>query len=194
MTYKGDLQEDSTIEHLFSTHALAGGNIAPSSSFEAADIKIYKGASSAEKTTTNGITMTSPFDSIVGVHQVVIDTSIDTGDSGFWEAGANYYVLLDPDETIDGQDVSIPLFDFSIENRQPYLMLNAAIAEITGASDIPAAPTFKQAVMLLYMWIRNNTQVTASERRIFNDAGTEVLDATVSDNGTTMSQGKLGAP
>jgi hypothetical protein len=65
------------------------------------------------------------------------------------------------------------------------------IPEITGISDIPATPTLAQAVMLLYMRERNNTQVTSTERRILNDAGVEVLDAVMADNGT-FSQGKLG--
>ena len=66
------------------------------------------------------------------------------------------------------------------------------LAEITGAADIPAAPSIEKAIALLYMWLRNATQDTATERRILNDAGTEVLDATMSDDGTTFDQGKLG--
>lgn len=69
---------------------------------------------------------------------------------------------------------------------------DGTLSEITGAADIPATPTIAQAIALLYMAIRNNTQVTATERRILNDAGTEVLDATISDDGTTFQQGKLG--
>lgn len=69
----------------------------------------------------------------------------------------------------------------------------AALQEITGVSDIPAEPTLRQAMMLLYMWLRNNSQATATERRVLNDAGTEVLDATMADDGTTFTQGTLGA-
>ena len=67
------------------------------------------------------------------------------------------------------------------------------IAEITGIADVPATPTMRQALMLLYQWLRNNTQVTSTERRILNDAGTEVLDATMADDGTVFTQGKLTA-
>jgi len=67
-----------------------------------------------------------------------------------------------------------------------------AISEIAGVSDIPAEPTIRQAIMLLYMWLRNDTQALAAERRVLNDAGTEILDAVMSDDGTTFSQGKLG--
>ena len=66
------------------------------------------------------------------------------------------------------------------------------IPELTAAADAPATPTLRQAQMLQYMALRNNSQTTASERRIFNDAGAEVLDAAVADDGTTFSQGKLG--
>ncbi len=65
------------------------------------------------------------------------------------------------------------------------------IPEITSASDIPATPTLIQAMMLLYMELRNDLQVTTSERRILNDAGIEILDAPISDDSITFSQGKL---
>jgi hypothetical protein len=71
--------------------------------------------------------------------------------------------------------------------------ITAALPELTGVADIPATPTIPQALMLSYMRERNNTQVVKSpaERRIFNDAGTEILDAEMNDDGTTFSQGKL---
>lgn len=71
--------------------------------------------------------------------------------------------------------------------------ITAALPELTGASDIPATPTIPQALMLSYMRERNNTQVVKSpaERRILNDAGVEILDAEMSDDGTTFQQGKL---
>ena len=70
--------------------------------------------------------------------------------------------------------------------------ITAAMAELTGAADIPATPTPQQAAMLLYQWLRNNSQTTATERRVCNDAGTEVLDATMSHDGTMFQAGKLG--
>jgi hypothetical protein len=75
----------------------------------------------------------------------------------------------------------------------PFLshLVTDQIAEITGVADIPATPTLAQAMMLLYMRERNNFQSTTSERRILNDAGVEVLDAPMSDNGAIFSQGKL---
>ena len=72
--------------------------------------------------------------------------------------------------------------------------LTAALPELTGISDIPVTPTIPQALMLLYMRERNDFQTTTSERRILNDAGVEILDAPMSDNGAVFSQGKLTDP
>lgn len=117
MDYIGDFKEDATVYCYVVTNDSNGAPVAPSSAFEAADVVIYKNASATQKTSTNGITMTSPFDSIVGFHQISIDTSNDTGDSGFWETGSDYTVVLDPDETVDSQSVMSVVCQFSIENR-----------------------------------------------------------------------------
>ncbi len=92
-------------------------------------------------------------------------------------------------------------WDVTPDTTSGYVMLpqatgdyiTAAMPELTGIADIPATPTIPQALMLAYMRERNNTQVVKSpaERRIFNDAGTEILDAEMSDDGTTFSQGNL---
>lgn len=92
-------------------------------------------------------------------------------------------------------------WDVTPDTTSGYVMLpqatgdyiTAALPELTGVADIPATPTIPQALMLSYMRERNNTQVVKSpaERRIFNDAGTEILDAEMSDDGTIFSQGKL---
>jgi len=60
-----------------------------------------------------------------------------------------------------------------------------------GVGQPPATPNARQALMLLYMALRNASQGTANERRIKNDAGTTIAKATVSWDGTTLDQGKL---
>jgi hypothetical protein len=94
----------------FSTHAAAGANVAPNSAFEAADIRIYKATdgaalSATQRSSANGITMTSPFDSLTGVHTVDIDLT-DNTDAGFYAAGCYYEVWLCPDETVDSQTIT----------------------------------------------------------------------------------------
>lgn len=88
--------------------------MAPLSAFEAADLKLYKDGSNVERTSANGITMTSPFDGIVGLHDVAIDLS-DNSDSGFYAAGSFYAVVLSPDtETVDSQTIVKVLAYFEI--------------------------------------------------------------------------------
>ena len=101
-----DFAEDSTIRLGFVSTAPDGTPTAPSAAFTAADFAIYKDGSATQKTTTNGITVTSPFDSITGRHLISIDTSNDTGDAGFWAAGSVYEVVLSTAKTVDSKSVS----------------------------------------------------------------------------------------
>lgn len=114
--FLGDFPEDfTTVTCLFTTHQSTGAPVAPNSAFEAADVIIYKNGSATQKATTNGVTMTSPFDSITGLHCLTIDTSNDTGDGGFWVAGAVYTLVLSPDETVDSVAVAKVIGQFGIE-------------------------------------------------------------------------------
>lgn len=107
----------------FSTHAAAGGNVAPSTAFENSDLRIYKAAdgaafSATQRSSASGITMTSPFDSLTGLHDVDIDLT-DNTDAGFYAAGALYSVVLSPDETVDSQTITgIVLAMFEIGRPQ----------------------------------------------------------------------------
>jgi hypothetical protein len=124
MNYLGDYALDANVRIFFTTHDKDGAPVAPSAPFEASDVKIYKNGSAAEKTTTNGLTMTSPFDAIVGLHLLVLDTSNNTGDAGFWEAASEYSVVLDTAKTVDGESVIKVIAAFSIER------MNGAIARL----------------------------------------------------------------
>lgn len=62
------------------------------------------------------------------------------------------------------------------------------IAELT--ADPGATPTFEDALMLLYMALRNKRDTTASADEIHNNAGTVLLTATLSDDATTFTKGK----
>jgi len=78
-----------------------GAAVAPSAALAASDFSIYKDGSAVQKTTTNGITVTSPFDSKVGCHKIDIDTSNETGDVGFWPTGSLYEIILNTTKTAD---------------------------------------------------------------------------------------------
>lgn len=106
----------STIRLKFTTTDANGAPVAPSSAFTTSDFRIYKDGSATEKSTTNGITVTSPFDSVTGRHLIEIDTSNSTGDSGFWASGSMYTVELNTAKTVNSQAVSgLEIGSFSIE-------------------------------------------------------------------------------
>ena len=112
----GDYTEDFTaVTCMFTTHSSTGAPVAPSTGFETADVAIFKNGSATEKTSTNGLTMTSAFNGTTGLHCLVIDTSNDTGDGGFWVAGAVYTIVLTPDETVDSIAITKVIGQFGIE-------------------------------------------------------------------------------
>ena len=55
----------------------------------------------------------------------------------------------------------------------------------------PITPTIKQALMYLYMALRDETNTTATLITVKNDAGTVICKATLSDNGTTFVKGEM---
>lgn len=101
MDYIGDFTTASVARLFFTTHSAAGSPIAPSSAFEAADIRLYKNNSTSERSSQAGWTMYSPFDSITGLHCIQFDLSDDT-DAGFYSNNSAYTAVLAPDETVDG--------------------------------------------------------------------------------------------
>lgn len=103
----------TTVRLCFTTHDKDGGAVAPNSAFEAADIRIYKDGSATERASTSGYTMTSPFDSVTGLHHVSIDLT-DNTTAGFYAAGSFYMIVLVPDETVDTETVVRVLAYFEI--------------------------------------------------------------------------------
>jgi hypothetical protein len=128
MNYLGDYADNSVVDILFTTHDKDGAAVAPSSSFENTDIRIYKNGSATQKTSVNGVTMTSPFGALVGLHLLQIDTGNDTGDVGFWAIGSEYVVVLSPDETVDTENVIKVIGSFSLERA------GASVAMLKNAS------------------------------------------------------------
>jgi hypothetical protein len=64
------------------------------------------------------------------------------------------------------------------------------IAELAQAKP-PANPTVAEALMLGYMAIRNRLDSTASETRLYNDAGGVFAKSADTDDGTLMTTGEL---
>jgi hypothetical protein len=162
-----NLTEDATIEIYFETFASTGAPVAPSSAFTTSDFAIYKNGSATAKATTNGMTVTSPFNSEAGCHLLVIDTSNDTGDSGFWTTGARYQVKFNTAKTVGSQSidgVSVPRGSFGIQSEYMRGTDSAALASGVTVTSIGA------------------NVITAAS--IAADAGTEIGVAVLSALGT----------
>ena len=130
MNYVGDFAEDATVILDFTTNAGDGSAVEPSDPFEVADFKIYKDGGATERASMDGVSLVSTFDGSVGSHVLAIDTSVETGDAGFWVANADYFVKLDPDETVDGLVIVSHPGRFSIENRYTRGTNLAALATV----------------------------------------------------------------
>lgn len=142
MMYLGDFDLSGAVITIpFTTHEADGGSVAPSSAFEADDVRIYKNSSATQRASTSGVTMTSPFDSVTGLHILSIDIT-DDDDVGFFDSGNDYHVVLVPDETVDGQTVVKLLATFSIQNRYNEVTVGAVgSAAITSTSFAAGAIT-----------------------------------------------------
>ena len=203
MNWLGDFAEDSTVRIYFTTHDGSGGAVAPSTAFESADIIVYKDGSATQKTSTNGLTMTSPFDSVTGLHLIELDTSNDTGDAGFWVTGSDYTVILSPDETVDSQTVVKVLSQFSIENRLNGLSASEVNAEVSdviktdtvtlpGQEAPTATPTLETILAYLYKVWRNKKDNDGSTTQYYADNGTTVdHKQTTSESAGTVTKAEV---
>jgi hypothetical protein len=110
MKYLGDYAEDyATLNFKFSTHKADGTPITLAGS---PVVKVYKGSATDSETAT-GVTLVVDFDSVTGLHNVLIDLSADA----FYAVGNDYSVVITTG-TVDGVSVvGTVLATFSIENR-----------------------------------------------------------------------------
>ena len=185
--FLGNFPEDfTTVTCMFTTHQANGAPVAPNSAFEADDVKIYKNGDAAQKTTTNGVTMTSPFDSITGLHCVVIDTSNDTGDSGFWTSASTYTLVLSPDETVDGVAVAKVIGTFTLEVNTVVL---EGIPNDVVTSTIEGLYTFRDLMRLMSAAILGKASGLDTGSPVFRD----VNDTTDRVIGTTDADGNRSA-
>jgi hypothetical protein len=69
-------------------------------------------------------------------------------------------------------------------------LLNAtAMPELTGVP--PVTPSMFQALMLMYMSLRNIHTATGVQEAICNGAGSSITTAALTDNGTTFTKGQF---
>lgn len=140
MRHLGDFAPLSTVYCYFSTAGADGARIAFSDALEAGDVLVYKNGSATQRSSTSGFTVTSAFDSLVGVHMVSIDTS-DNTDAGFFAPGNEYTVVLYPDtETVDTKAPAAVLGSFSIA-RKPAGCVLQGTAQAGGAGTVTLPST-----------------------------------------------------
>ena len=160
----GNFSLDSTVYVRFWTFDLNDEPTAPSSAFDVDDFRIYKNGNATQRSDDSGITVTSPFDSVTGFHQIEIDLS-DDADAGFYSAG-DFSVELVTSKTVDGRAIGGTLATFSIENRHLGNNLSAAQvnAEVdTALSDISLNLTYGAL-----------STINATVNSILTDTGTTI--------------------
>lgn len=135
----------TTVTVMFTTQDANGAPVAPSVSFTTSDFRIYKNGSATEKTTANGLTVSSPFDTLTGVHALVIDTSNNTGDANFFAVGSVYDVYLSTAKTVNSQTVARFVGKFGLDIG--LASLATAVWTDTTAGDFTVAASIGKSVM-----------------------------------------------
>lgn len=203
--YLGDFAVGSTVHVPFTTHDKNGGIIAPSSAFEAQDFSIYKNFDVVQRLSVSGIGINSPFDAVVGAHLYRMDTS-DNDDPGFWAAGNDYMVMLNPDETVDLEDPTKFIATFSIENRHKEVDVTTWLGTAVPSPDTAGIPEVNlanvtthggsAARLTLERMIVASTTSGEPAVRLTGDAasgaGMEILGGTTNANGLALSSTGTG--
>jgi len=108
----GDFPLNAILRFMWNSNGQDGASITRSTN---GTIRIYKGDSTTERSSSAGITDTEDFDTQTGVHHCKIDLS-DNTDAGFYAAGSDYFVVLNG-AVIDTKTVNACLAQFSIGKR-----------------------------------------------------------------------------
>lgn len=125
----------------------------------------------------------------VSMIQSIIDDLEDGGrldlilDQILLDSGTNIPALINALENLSSADVETVVSSVLNTNTIPEL-----------SSTPEATPTITKAIMLLYMWLRNQKTVTASELALYNSAGTKIISKQISDNGSQYTEQKAANP
>ncbi len=184
MSYVGDVLINSVVNEKFSTASASAG----ATSFGGTPIfTVYKDNSTTES--SSGITVTTDFDSVLGLHNALIDTSQNTS---FYSAGSNFALVILAG-TVSGISVrgETPV-SFSIENRSNMKANTTernAIADAflnrDMATGTDSGSTTVRTVRQALRFLRNKWTLTSGTLSVKKeDDSTESWSATV---GTTAS-------
>lgn len=108
-----------------------------------------------------------------------------------YDADKNYYIVFDGGATLTGADRYQRGFS-NVEGEIDEIQSQVVdtMSEMTQGKPT-ATPTMAQALMYIYMQMRNKTETTATEFKIHNDAGTCIAKATLSDDGVTFTKSEM---
>lgn len=96
-----------------------------------------------------------------------------------------------------------PNLDAAMSTRATPAQVNTEVSDVLKTDTIPelaqgipsATPTFEDALMLLYMALRNQLDIDTSGatdyKEIYNDAGTVICKKVLTDDGSTYSEAKM---
>jgi len=145
--------------------------------FASGDTKIKKDEGASANTTNN------PSHEGEGIYSLVLDatemqaariviTVIDSA-TKVWEDQA---IIID---TYGNSSAELTLANYT-----------QAISELSQAKP-SATPSLDNAIMLLYMTLRNKLDVTSSAKEVHNDAGTVICKKTLSDDGSVYIETEM---
>lgn len=127
----GIVRPGSTIYIPFETFASSTGAPITMTGLAVGDILVYKNGDVNQRTSTSGFTLLHTdgidFDSLTGIHGVSINLA-DNTDTGFWVAGAKYFVVIG-DITVDSQTMRFLAAMFEI--GLPDSVQSTTIATVT---------------------------------------------------------------
>lgn len=178
MTYYGDFPASHTaVCMVFDSFAASTGAPSATSNFANTDILIYKDGGTTQRSSANGITVSTSFDSQTGLQMVVIDTS-DNTDAGFYAAGHEYQVGV-ADVTVDSQTVRFWLGCFSIERANGVLAkLISGAAKTTLADAVAHGGTLGSSTATLALSrlsVVSQSSNTAAVTATGNGSGAAIL-------------------
>ncbi|MGI9297088.1 MAG: beta strand repeat-containing protein [Gammaproteobacteria bacterium] len=125
----------------------------------------------------------------------IINIEADTNElQGDWTDGGRLDLILDAiaADAASLNDTKIPdiISLANINGEMVDVITIDTIAELAQAAP-SATPSLANAVMLLYMAMRNKVDITNSVKEIHDNAGTVITKKTLSDDGTTYSEAEM---
>ncbi len=182
--YYGDRAPASTVYFNFNTASFADGS--PITLAGTPSLAVYKNSLTQS---TAGLTLTVDYDSVTGLHHVVVDTSAD---GTFYAAGNDFTVVIAAGTVGGTSVVGRVVGSFSLNNVSATAanILSAALTESYAADGV--APTLSQIVFMIWSLIAersiSGTTLTAKKLDGSTSSMTFTLDsATVPTSQTRAS-------